>query len=178
MPRREMINASRRRFETPTCVRCPSRPKAHYIQTGDRTTSLTGASVRARARAPGRARRQRSPRPPRPQRQAGARHARSRRADRLLNRRALTAIRGNMALSVATARRGWASAVRVLNKGPLHALLDRHLSRDRLEAELADHETVQMLRRACLGHRKWRDWSATAELDRGFVIGECHQRTG
>jgi len=74
-----------------------------------------------------------------------------------------------MALLVATAWRGWASAVRVLNKGPLHALLDRHLSRDRLEAELADHETVQMLHRALSSLPEVEILvSSMAEQDRGF----------
>jgi len=32
---------------------------------------------------------------------------------------------GNMSLSVATARRGWATPAQVLNTQPLHAILDR-----------------------------------------------------
>ena len=122
MPRREMTQARRGGAAQPVrALPQPSEGPAHQPPAGERARPR--ARVRGRARGGGRARGQRPPRPARPARRARPRRAARRRADRLLDRRALGARAREHAALGPTARRGWATAADVLNTRPLRSLL-------------------------------------------------------
>ena len=107
-------------------VRCLSHPTGRLINRRPENALDLERVFEVALEAGRRARGQRPCRPARPQRRARPRRAARRRADRLLDRRALgRAASANMALSVHTARRGWATAADVVNTEPLRSILDR-----------------------------------------------------
>ena len=124
MPRDELTRRVEEALRHPA-VRCLSHPKGRIIGRRPENALDLERVFEVARRARRRARGQRPRRPARPQRRARPRGPARRRADRLLDRRALRARPREHDLAVHTARRGGATAADVLNTRPLDALLKR-----------------------------------------------------
>ena len=116
MPRREMTARVEDALRNPH-VRCLSHPTGRYINRRPENALDLDRVYRGRARARRRAGGQRAAPPPRPERRARPRRAAGGR--RIVCSTDAHSVQGldNMALSVATARRGWATRADVVNTG-------------------------------------------------------------